>query len=414
MTKATLGGWAARADAVLPGGSSTGSKRPDALYGSACAPDLPTHLRRAQGCRLETAEGHELVDLSMALGAVALGYADPEVTEAVQRAAADGPVGGLAPLAEVEVAERLTAVIPCAEQVRFLKSGAEATAAVVRLARAHTGRAHVIASGYFGWHDWSNPGRGVPAAMQADLTVVPFDDVVALEEAVARAGDQLAGIIVEPLVHQVASQAWLRVARAACDQVGAVLVFDEIKTAFRVRTGGVQALTGITPDLSTLGKALANGYPLAAVVGRRAVMQAARATWISSTLATDGTSLAAARVVLDRHARIDVCGELARIGEALQAAVGRALASVADAIAVEGPAVMWRLVAESPEPVDALVAEAARHGVLLKRGAYQFASLAHDPEAVSMVEAAVGTAARAVRDRSVPVVAGGRMGERHG
>jgi glutamate-1-semialdehyde 2,1-aminomutase len=280
--------------------------------------------------------------------------------------------------------------------VRFLKSGAEATAAAVRLARAHTGRTQILASGYFGWHDWSNPGPGVPTGAHADVTPVPFGDVAALDAAVAHAGDALAGIILEPLVHQIAPEPWLRAARDACDRVGAVLIFDEIKTAFRVRPGGVQALTGVIPDLTTLGKALANGYPLAAVVGRRRVMQAARAAWISSTLATEGTALAAARAVLDRHARQEVCGELARIGDALQAAVQRALAPHALGVRVEGPGVMWRLVADAPEHLDALVAESARRGVLLKRGAYQFAALAHDAAAVASVEAAIGAAARAL------------------
>jgi glutamate-1-semialdehyde 2,1-aminomutase len=389
---ARLNGWARRAARVIPGGASTGSKRPAAMYGTALADDLPTHVRRAWGCRVETADGRELVDLTMALGAVALGYADAEVTAAVQEAAVAGPVGGGSPLLEIEVAERLTEVIPCAEQVRFLKSGAEATAAAVRLARAATGRSVVIASGYFGWHDWSNPGPGVPDATTADVHTVPFDDVPALDAAVAAAGDTLAAIVLEPLVHHVASAAWLQAARAHCDRLGAVLVFDEIKTAFRVRTGGVQSLRDVHPDLATIGKAIANGYPLAAVVGRRAIMETP--TWISSTLASEMASLAAARAVLDRHARQDVCGELARIGERLQAAVRDALAPYAElGVQVEGPGAMCRLAAEHEPVLDALVAETVRRGVLLKRGAYQFAALAHDDAAVALVHDAVAAAA---------------------
>ncbi len=387
--------WAARAEAVIPGGASTGSKRPEALYGSAwhASSDLPTHLRRAHGCRIETADGRVLVDCTMALGAVAFGYADPDVTAAVHRAAQDGPVGGLPSTLEVEVAERLTAVIPCAEQVRFLRSGAEATAAAVRLARAATGRRTIIASGYFGWHDWSNPGPGVPPGAHADVRTVPFDDVPALAQTVQEAGDDLAGIILEPLVHHVASREWLQAARDHCDRAGAVLVLDEIKTAFRIHTGGVQALLGIVPDLATLGKAMANGYPLSAVVGRTHVMQAARAAWISSTLAAEATALAAALVVLDRHAARDVCAELARTGERLQRAVTRALAPHALGITVEGPPAMWRLASRDPRTLDLLVAEAVQGGVLLKRGAYQFAALAHDDEAIARVHTAVHEAA---------------------
>lgn len=386
---------------VIPGGTSTGSKRPAVLYGSALAPDLPTHARRAFGCRVETADGRELIDLSMALGAVALGYADAEVTAAVTEAAADGPVCGLPPLLEIEVAEQLVRVIPCAEQVRFLKSGAEATAAAVRLARAHTARDRVIASGYFGWHDWSSVALGVPDGAHADVTTVPFDDVAALHAAVADAGDALAAIMVEPLVHQVAAVEWLAAARTLCDRHGAVLIFDEVKTAFRVRPGGVQQLLGVTPDLTTIGKAVANGYALAAVVGSERVMSAASRTWISSTLAAETTALAAARVVLARHARFDVCGALDRIGTQLQQAVRDALTPYALGIGVEGPPVMWRLTAEHEPVLDALVAACARRGLLLKRGAYQFAALAHDDDAIRAVHTIVSDVARQLRDHSL-------------
>lgn len=392
-----LNPWAQRAAHVIPGGASTGSKRPDALYGTALASDLPTHLRRAFGCRLETADGRVLVDCSMALGAVALGYADPEVTAAVQEAAANGPAGGLSPLLEIELAEQLTDVIPCAEQVRFLKSGAEATSAAVRLARAHTGRDVVIASGYFGWHDWSNPGPGVPWQAHADVHHVPFDDVDALDAAVLDAGERLAAIVIEPLVHRIASHEWLLAARTRCDQRGAVLVFDEIKTAFRIRTGGVQQAVGVTPDLTSIGKAMANGYPLAAVVGSRAVMRAAHRAWVSSTLASETTALAAARVVIERHRRRDVCDDLARVGERMQQVMRQALEPHALGIHVDGPAPMWRLHSDEPDVLDALVAAVVREGVLLKRGAYQFASLAHDDEAIESIGQAIANAGAHLR-----------------
>ena len=390
-----------RAARVLPGGSSTGSKRPSTLYGSALAPDLPLYARRAWGCRLETVDGATLVDCTMALGAVAFGYADPDVTTAVQRAAADGPVQGLPSWREVEVAERLVAAFPGAEMVRFLRTGAEATAAAVRIARAATGRTTVIASGYFGWHDWSNPGPGVPAATHAPVHPVPFDDVDALARAVHAAGDDLAALIVEPLVHHVASDAWLRALRHHADRRGAVLIFDEIKTAFRVRTAGVQALCGVTPDLTTLGKAMANGYALSAVIGRRALLETP--TWISSTLAGEATGLAAAGAVLDRHDHERVCDRLHETGAALQRVVREALAAHPSlGVTVDGPPVMWRLVATGEPVLDALVAEAARRGVLLKRGAYQFAALAHDAEAIACVGERVHDAAAVVARRPVP------------
>lgn len=389
-------GWRARAEDAIPGGCSTGSKRPSVLYGSAAHDNrLPTHFERAHGCTLYSTDGTRLVDCSMALGAVAIGYADASVTQAVQHAAANGNVSGLPHRLEVEVAERLTDVVPCAEQVRFLRTGAEATAAAVRTARTFTSRTHVIASGYFGWLDWCSDAAGVPTSTKADITWVPFNDVAALGAAFDRHAQSVAAVIVEPLVEQLATEQWLRAARLKCSQHGAVLIFDEIKTAFRMRTGGVQAMCGVEPDLTTLGKALADGYPLSALVGRAAVMDAINHTWISSTAAAESTGLAAAQAVLNWHDRMDVCTRLEEIGGKMQQAVSRALATAPSVgIRAEGPAQMWRLTARTPTELDALVAAATRHGVLLKRGAYQFAALAHDDEAIALVEQGVAAALR--------------------
>lgn len=396
-------GWRARAADVIPGGSSTGSKRPEALYGTrAFDAAMPTHFERAQGCALWSTDGRRFIDLGMALGAVGIGYADPSVTQAVQETVLQGNVSTLPHRLEVEVAERLIEVIPCAEQVRFLRTGAEATAAAVRLARTATDRDRIIACGYFGWLDWCSDAAGVPQDVRDAVTWVPFDDVLALRSAVAL-GPAPAAIIIEPLVHDIASLEWLQVARDEATRVGAVLIFDEVKTAFRVRTGGVQALRDVTPDLTTLGKAMANGYPLAAVVGRADVMDAARRTWISSTAASEGTGLAAARAVLEWHDRLDVCDRMASAGGQLQQILGTALAEAPwVGVQVAGPPVMWRLVADVAEQLDALVAAAARSGVLLKRGAYQFGALAHD-------DAACDEVARVLPEVMQSLVPGPRM-----
>lgn len=382
--------WRSRAAGVIPGGSSTGSKRPEALYGSrAHDAAVPSHYERASGCRVWSTDGRVFVDCGMALGAVGIGYADPAITTAVQEAAASGPVSSLPHRLEVEVAEALVNVIPCAERVRFLRTGAEATSAAVRLARTLTGRSRVVACGYFGWLDWNSDAAGVPTSVQALVSWVPFGDVAALESAV-HTGETPAAIVIEPLVHEVAPLSWLQTARRLADQIGALLIFDEVKTCFRVRTGGVQALTGVTPDLTAVGKALANGYPLAAVVGRADAMDAASRTWISSTAAAEATGLAAARAVLEWHDRLDVCDRMSNAGGVLQEIIGSALAEAPwVGVRAEGPPVMWRLTAEVPEQLDALVAAAARDGVLLKRGAYQFGAVAHDDEALEAVSRAM-------------------------
>lgn len=372
--------WRERALAVLPTGASTGSKRPSSLYG-ADADDAPTHFVRASGCLLTTTDDETIIDCTMALGAVAIGYADETITRNVIEAAATGHVGGLSDVREIFVAERLCDFVPCAEQAIFLKSGAEAVSAAVRLARTYTGRDRVVGSGYFGWHDWWTQGRGIPAAVGALYTPVPFDDIGALQRAVDAAGDDLAAVILEPVVERLPSEEWMREARRLADARGAVLIFDEMKTGFRLRPGGYQEFSGIEPDLATFGKALANGYPLAAVVGRADVMGAARDTWISSTLASEGTALAAANAVMDYHEAQDVCAVLWETGRRIRDAVTRALeASGLPGVTVQGIDPMWFLRFEDAALESRFLVAAVRHGVLFKRGAYNFAALAHDDE----------------------------------
>ena len=384
--------WLSRAEAVLPNGASTGSKRMNALYGAA-VDDLPSHFVAASGALITDANGYQYLDCTMALGSVALGYAEPRVSQAVIEAVTHGNVSALSDRREVELAERLCTIIPCAERVQFLKSGAEATSAAVRLARTYTAREHVIACGYFGWHDWCSDSAGVPASVRKTVSWVPFDEVAALELAVSAAGSSLAAIIIEPVVEQLPSAEWLEKARALCDTTGAVLIFDEMKTGFRVAPGGYQELCGVTPDLATFGKALANGFPLAACVGREAVMSAARDTWISSTLASESTALAAALAVLDWHDEADICATLADTGREMRASVDRAIAaSGIDGVTTVGVDTMWLMRWADPARENEFVAHAMRSGVLFKRGAYNFAAIAHDEAALRDVESAASAA----------------------
>ncbi len=385
--------WHERAEAVLPTGASTGSKRAEALYGAGAAGRAPTHFASADGCHLTATNGERYLDCTMALGAVALGYAEPRVTRAVVDAAAEGNVAALSSWREVELAERLCDIIPCAERAQFLKTGAEATSAAVRLARTYTGRDHVVACGYFGWHDWSSDAAGVPAAARRDLTRVPFDDVDALERAATAAGRSLAAIVIEPVVEREPSLAWITEARSICDLNGAVLIFDEVKTGFRMAPGGYQQVSGVTPDLASFGKALANGYPLAAVVGKQALMEAARDTWISSTLASESTALAAALAVLDWHDEADICATLAETGREMRAAVERAIsASGTRGVSAAGIDPMWLLRWDDPAREAHFIANALGEGVLFKRGAYNFAAVAHDEDALQTIESAASAA----------------------
>jgi glutamate-1-semialdehyde 2,1-aminomutase len=394
--------WRARARGVLPTGASTGSKRAEALYGAADAIG-PTHFAQAVGCRVVDPDGNEYLDCTMALGSVALGYAEPNVTHAVVDAIASGHVSGLSSYREVDVAERLCGVIPCADRVQFLKTGAEAMAAAVRLARTYTARDLVIGCGYFGWFDWcADDTAGVPEATRQLLRRIPFDDIDALEAAVTDAGNALAAIVIEPVIERLPSKAWILRARELATSAGAVLVFDELKTGFRLRTGGYQAFAEVVPDLAAFGKAMANGYPLAAVVGDRDIMDAARKTWISSTLAGEASALAAAAAVLAWHDSADICESLWTIGAEMRQCVTSAMvASGIEGVTIDGLDPMWMMRWDSPDRERRFLELAAAHGVLFKRGAYNYAALAHDEDAIREIERGASGAFVELRDEEV-------------
>ena len=367
----------------VPGFTSTGSKRPDVLFGAA-APDevegLPTRMTRAAGCRVWDAEGREYLDYVMALGAVALGYGHAGVNRAAEQAIAMGVAGPLPPVLEEELAEALAARIPWLERVRFLKTGAEAVAAAVRLARVATGRERVLGCGYHGWLDWCQGGEGVPAGTRSLYAEIPFNDVDGTRRLIREAGDRLAVIVVEPVVVIEPAREWLDVVRAEATRVGAVLVFDEIKTAFRLAVGGAAERYGVRPDLAVVGKALANGFPLAVVGGRADLMAGAGRTWISSTLATESVALAAARATLEAFVQEDVCAHLHRVGTQLLHGLHRLHRKHADLVTGVGGIAEMCFLHYASESISRDVARGcAARGLLFKRTAYNFVSLAHDP-----------------------------------
>ncbi len=339
-------------------------------------------MTRAAGCRVWDEDGREYVDYVMALGAVALGYGHPEVNRAAEAAIASGVVGPLPPTAEEELAEALSERIPWLEQMRFLKTGAEAVAAAVRLARVATARDEVLGCGYHGWLDWcQGTTEGVPAAVRGLFAELPFNDVSAAREMIRARAPRLAAVVVEPVIVTEPTREWLQMLRAETERAGAILIFDEIKTAFRLAIGGAVARYGLkpAPDLVVLGKALANGFPLAVVGGRADLMAGASRTWISSTLATEAVALAAARATLGTFERDNVCDHLHRIGTRLLHGLHelhRAYPGIVTGVA--GIAEMCFLHYATEELSRAAALRAAQRGLLFKRTAYNFVSLAHD------------------------------------
>jgi glutamate-1-semialdehyde 2,1-aminomutase len=364
----------------VAGFTSTASKRPETLFGSA-GPGLPSRMTRSSGCRVWDADGREYLDYIMGLGAVALGYGHPAVTRAAIEAVEGGVVGPLPPVLEEEVAAQLRRHLPWMEQSRFLKTGAEAMAAAVRLARTSTGREYVLGCGYHGWLDWCQgvESAGVPAGTRGLYGAMPFNDPTRARELIRAAGDRLAAVVFEPVIVREPDPEWLAVVREETERAGALLVVDEIKTVCRLALGGGTERYHIAPDLAVLGKAIANGFPLAVVGGRAAVMAGVAHTWISSTLATEWVALAAARATLAEMVARDVPGHLSRVGARLLAGLHRLAMRYPSVITgVGGLPEMCFLQFRDDAVSRSLAAAAAHRGLLFKRSAYNFVSLAHD------------------------------------
>ena len=307
----------ARAEAVIPLGAQTFSKsRTQYPVGAA-----PFFAVRSQGSHTWDIDGNEYVDLVSSLGAVALGYGDEEINEAVVKQLRDGTTLSLSHPIEAEVAERLVDLIPCAEKVRFAKNGSDATSAAIRLARAFTGRDHIIVCGYHGWQDWyigsTTMNLGVPEQTRSLTHTVIYNDLEDLTNMITSLKGQVAALIMEPMTAQWPAENYLQEVRRITQEHGIVLVFDEMLTGFRFAAGGAQEYFGVTPDLAAFGKALANGFPLSAIVGRAEILDVMPKIFFSGTFGGETLSLAAAKVVLDRMATGVPIRQLASIGSTL-------------------------------------------------------------------------------------------------
>jgi glutamate-1-semialdehyde aminotransferase/spore coat polysaccharide biosynthesis protein SpsF (cytidylyltransferase family) len=327
-----------KAERVIPLGTQTFSKSRIQFPGKSA----PLFLTHGDGGRVYDVDGREYVDMMCGLLSIGLGYRDPDVDGAIRRQLNRGISFSLATELERELAERLVELIPSAEMVRFGKNGTDATSGAVRLARAFTGRDRILACGYHGWQDWyigaTSRNRGVPGAVGGLTVLTPFNDLAALEQAFARYKGEVAAVILEPASAALPAPGFLDSLRALTKREGALLIFDEVITGFRWSLGGAQEVYGVTPDLTALGKALGNGMPISALVGRADVMGLMNEVFYSATFGGETLSLAAAIAVIDKMRREDVIGRLWAIGRTLrQGAEARiAAAGLADVIGLSG------------------------------------------------------------------------------
>jgi glutamate-1-semialdehyde 2,1-aminomutase len=311
----------ARAEKTIPLGTQTFSKsRTQFPYGVS-----PFYAARAEGSRLWDADGNEYIDFISSLASVTLGYNDPDVTAAVRRQLEDGVIFSLPHQIEIEVAEIIVDLVPCADAVRFGKNGSDATAGCVRIARAFTGRDRVAVCGYHGWQDWyigsTARHRGVPDATRALTHRFEYNNLDSLRQLLTQHPNEFACVVMEPMTAVAPAEGFLEGVAELTRKHGALLVFDEVITGFRFANGGAQEYFGVTPDLTALGKGIANGYPLSAVAGRGDVMKLMEEIFFSFTMGGEALSLAAAKAALTKLKREPVVATLRRRGERILAGV---------------------------------------------------------------------------------------------
>jgi len=290
-----------RAIEMIPGGSQTNSKRPTAYAPGA----YPVYAQNAEGARVQDVDGNWYIDYVLGLGPITLGYCYPEVDEAVREQLEKGIIYGMLSPLEVEVAESVREMVPCAEMVRFLKGGAEVTTAAARIARKYTGREVILNSGYRGWADgWAAQSNGmeggVPDCIGSVVKSFPRNDLDALRALLEEHAGNVAMVSIDPATGGArVPDGYLQGMRDLCDEHDVLLMYDEIVTGFRMAAGGGQEYFGVTPDLACFAKGIANGMPLGVVCGRGEVMQTAiDDVIISVTYGGEALSLAAGNAAM--------------------------------------------------------------------------------------------------------------------
>ena len=393
-----------RSRRVVPLGSQTFSKS----HVQFPAQHAPLFLTHGQGGRVWDVDGNEFVDLICGLLPVVLGYRDQDVDDAIRAQLSAGISFSLATELEVQLAERLVEIVPCAEMVRFGKNGSDATTAAVRIARAATGRDRIAVCGYHGWHDWyigaTTRNKGVPEAVSALTHHVPYNDLDALHRLFRAHPGEFAALVAEPMNVTEPAPGYLEALAEITRLEGAVFVFDEIITGFRYALGGAQELFNVTPDLACFGKGMGNGMPISAIVGRTDLMKQTEEIFFSSTFGGETLSLAAAIAVIDKMRREPVIEALWCTGGKLAAGVNQRIErfGLQDVVALRGKA-PWMLLQFSDHPKarkeaikTRFIKELIGNGVLTS-GSHNVC-YAHDDVDVLRVLAAYDKALSALQD----------------
>lgn len=317
-----------KAKKLIPGGTQLLSKRSEMFL-----PDnWPSYFKKAKGVEIWDLDGNSFIDMSvMSVGACTLGYADKDVDEAVKNVINEGSISTLNCPEEVELAELLIKLHPWSESVRYARTGGEAMAIAVRIARAFTKKDKIAFCGYHGWHDWylsSNLAdnanldghllsgldpNGVPRGLLKTAIPFKYNNIKKLESIIKE--NDIGIIVIEPIRHQEPKDDFLKKVREIADNINAVLIFDEITSAWRLTVGGAHLLYDVNPDIMAIGKAMSNGYPMSAVVGKAEFMDAAQTSFISSTYWTERIGPSAAIATIKKMLRLNTPKHLDKIGE---------------------------------------------------------------------------------------------------
>jgi glutamate-1-semialdehyde aminotransferase len=313
------------AKGLIPGGVLGARKPADFIEG-----EYPIFLETGKGCRLTDVDGNEFIDFMCGYGPIILGYREDEVDDAVYRQIKDkGFCFTLTQRYQNILAEKLKELVPSSELSIFLKTGSDATSAAIRISRAYTKKLKVMRCGYHGWHDWCVEMKGgIPQKLFEDVFEFQYNNLDQLAELMKVHGDETAAIIMTPFGHpnhqemQIPKPGFLEGVKEIAEKYGAVLVYDEIRTGFRLSMGGAQKLYGVTPHLSVLGKAIANGYPISVVTGKEEVMMAAASKlFISSTFFPNSDAFIAALKTIEILERENVLQNIWQKGEKFMQAI---------------------------------------------------------------------------------------------
>jgi len=282
----------------------------------------PMFLDRGRGSQVWDVDGNQYVDFVNGLLPVILGYCDPDVDQAVSAQLTKGVSFTLPTSLEIELAELLAEIIPCAEMSRFFKNGSDATSGAIRVARSHTGRDRVAVCGYHGWQDWyigsTLRNKGVPTVTRNLTSVFTYNDIDSLHRVLNDHPDEFAAVIMEPMNVTDPKPGFLAECRELAHRHGALFVFDEVITGFRFHLGGAQTLYGVEPDLASFGKSMGNGYPISALVGKAEYMQQMEEVFLSGTFGGEALSLTASIATIQKMRREPVHQRLADSGQQIK------------------------------------------------------------------------------------------------